>query len=644
MNCIAIKTAAIALAFVACASLSAQISHAHLSTIQSANQAGEIVAYDAASGRYFVTNPVSNKLDVFTAAANGSLSYVSSIALVGAPNSVAVHNGLVAVAVEAAIKQNPGIVQFFDAATGVPNGASVTVGAVPDMVVFTPNGQFVLTADEGEADEATGLINPEGTVSIVDVAARTAATASFAPWNGQKAQLQVAGVRLSDVNNITLAQDVEPEYVSINAAGTTAFVTLQENNAIAEIDIATATVTAILPLGEKDHSLPGNELDASNTDGIDGNFQNYPILGLYMPDALATFVVGGVEYIATANEGDDRSDFAGFSDTTRGAGLETYFSLDTEDLTPETSLYTSAQLNTDAVLGRLKFVTGAYDIARGDTDGDGDVDQLYSFGARSFTIWTTAGVKVFDSGSQIEREMLARGLWEEGRSDDRGPEPESVVFGIVNGTPLLFVGLERTNAIMVYDVTNPSAPVLADVVDVAGESGISASAPEGLHFIDANDNPTGKALLAVASEGDGALSLFAIEYGMATATIVGVGCPNAQPVTLTSNLPQLGTSWMLNAGAIEPGSSVCLFWFGNNVINPGVDLSVIGAPGCFGYTDGNLGAYSAPVTAGSSTFSVAVPNNLALIGFALTAQVSAASSTTPANFTTSNGVTGTIGN
>ena len=237
------------------------------------------VAFDSASGRYFVTNPQSNELDVYVASATGGLSHVVSIALAGAPNSVAVHSGLVAVAVEGATPQDFGSVQFFDAATGLANGAAVTVGALPDMVAFTPNGQKVLTANEGEADFATGLINPEGSVSIIDVATRTAMTASFVPFNGQKAQLQAAGVRLSNINNITLAQDVEPEYLTINASGTTAYVTLQENNAIAEVDIATATVTQIRPLGEKDHNLPGNMLDPSNQDGINGNFQNFPILG-----------------------------------------------------------------------------------------------------------------------------------------------------------------------------------------------------------------------------------------------------------------------------------------------------------------------------------------------------------------------------
>jgi len=508
----AIRTLAIAATLAATASLSAQISHTHLSTIQSGNQEGEIVAFDAGTGRYFVTNPGSDEVDIFTSSATGALSYVSSIALAGAPNSVAVYNGLVAVAVEGPTKQDLGQVQFFDAATGAPSGAAVTVGALPDMLAFTPDGTKVLTANEGEADEATGLNNPEGSVSVVDVATRTAQTASFVPFNGQKAALQAAGVRLSDANGITLAQDVEPEFLSITADGATAFVTLQENNALGVIDIATATVTDILPLGEKDHSLPRNSLDASNDDGIEGNFQNYPILGYYMPDALTTFTVNGVEYIATANEGDGRDDFAGFEDETRGDDLEDEFTMDTEDPTPDTGLYTSAQLNDDAILGRLKFVTSPYDIARGDTDNDGDVDQLYSFGGRSFTIWDTDGNVVFDSGDEFERVMLARGLFAENRSDDKGPEPEAVVFGEVNGVPLLFIGLERTNAVLVYSVKNPNNPILRDVIDVEGESGIGARGPEGLKFIPANQSSTGTPLLAVTSEVDGALSLFSIDY------------------------------------------------------------------------------------------------------------------------------------
>lgn len=630
-----------AVALAAAASLTAQVSHTHLATIRSANQAGEICAVDPASGRCFVTNPVSAALDVYAMSATGGLTYVTSIALSGQPNSVAVRNGLVAVAVEGATPQGPGAVQFFDAATGAVNGPAVTVGALPDMVAFTPDGLKVLTADEGEADLATGLINPEGSVSIVDVAARTATTASFVPWNGQKAALKALGVRISDRNGVTLAQDLEPEYVTIDPTSTTAYVTLQEANAIAVVDIASATVTAILPLGEKDHDLPGNEFDPSNQDGIVGNFQNFPILGLYMPDGISSFTIGGVTYLATANEGDSRADFAGFDDETRGASLDNDFDLDAEDPTPETGLYTLAQLNTNAVLGRLNFVTGDYDIARGDTDGDLDVDQLYSFGARSFTIWTTAGVKVFDSGAQIEHEMLARGLLDDSRSDDKGPEPESVTFGVVDGVPVLFVGLERSHAVMLYDVGNPAAPTLLDVISLIGETGFGSTAPEGLQFVAANDNATGRALLAVSCEGNGTLSLFAIDAGAAVASPFGTGCPAAQPLTLGSDLPVLGSTWTLTATNVPAGAPFCTFWFGEQALPSGVELTAIGAADCFAYIEPTFGALNAAAAGGSSTFPVTVPAAPALLAYVLAAQ---ATTFDGVAFASSNGLVAVVGN
>ena len=531
-------------------SLQAQLAHTHVTSIAPTNGEGEIVAHDPVTGTFWVTNPGNDTLNTYVVDASSGapvLTASGSIPLAGAPNSVAVYQGLVAVAVEGPTKQDLGQVQFFDAATGQPSGASVTVGALPDMLVFTPDGATILVANEGEADEATGLINPEGSVSVIDVAARTATTASFAPFNGQKAALQAAGVRLSDVNGISLAQDVEPEYIAVSADGATAYVTLQENNAVAVVDVASATVTSILPLGEKDHSLPGNEFDASNQDGIDGNFQNWPMLGYYMPDALTTFTINGVEYIATANEGDGRGDFAGFEDETRGKDMEADFTLDTEDPTPDTGLYTSAQLNDSALLGRLKMVTSPYDIARGDTDGDGDVDQLYSFGARSFTIWDTAGNVVFDSGDTLERAMLANGLWQDGRSDDKGPEPEAIVFGEVRGTPYLFVGLERTNAICVFDVTDPTNATLADVIDIPGETGLAAFGPEGLKFIPPSESPLGSvATLAVTSEVGGVLSLFALNCA-----------PNFLTTTFASNNGQAGN--MFDVRAVDSALTIeCL--------------------------------------------------------------------------------------
>lgn len=630
-------TAAV-LAAAAASSLSAQITHQHVASASGVNSEGEIVAYDAGSGNFFVTNPDTDSLDVFSYSA-GVLTLHSSILLTGAPNSVDVYSGLVAVAVEGATKQDLGRVEFFDAAT-FASSASVVVGALPDMLTFTPDGTKVIVANEGEADEATGLVNPEGSVSIVDVASRTAQTASFVPFNAQSAALQAAGVRISSANGISLAQDMEPEYVAVSADGATAYVACQENNAFAVVDIAAATITEIRALGEKDHSLPGNAFDASNQDGIDGNFQSWPVKGYYMPDGICTFTVNGVEYVASANEGDGRDDFPGFGDETRGKDLEADFTMDTEDPTPDTGLYTSAQLNDSALLGRLKMVTSPYDIARGDTDGDGDVDQLYSFGARSVTIWDTAGNVVFDSADVLEQAMLANGLWQEGRSDDKGPEPEAVVFGQVSGVPCLFVGLERTNAVCVFDVTDPVNAALVDVIDVPGESGLAAFGPEGLKFLPAAISPLGVETLAVTSEVGGVLSLFSLALGQGSlgqVTPFGAGCDG---LMLSSSAAPIGGIWSLTLDQVNGNSGVYLF--GDTVV-AGDDLGALGAPGCSVYTNGNLGWWNTIATAGTSCFCLVIPPSPALSGAALVVQGAGASSNT-LSLATSNGVRVTIAN
>ena len=630
--------ASVTLAAASALPLTAQITHQHVASLAGANGSGEIVAYDKASDRFFVTNPDTDSLNVFTYSA-GALTLRNPIALAGQPTSVAVHDGLIAVAMIGASRQSPGKVFFFDAATGQANGSWVTVGALPDMLTFTPDGSMVVVANEGEADESTGLNNPEGSVSIIDVATRTVTTASFAPWNGQKNALKDAGVRLQSLNGISLAQDVEPEFVTVNATSDTAYVTLQENNALAVVDLATASVTDIVPLGEKDHSVPGNEFDASNADNVHGNFVNWEVKGLFMPDGICSFRVGGVEYLATANEGDSREGIAGFRDETRGCDVLTSMWHDIETAAPDTALYTALELDDNAMLGRLKMATSPYDTWRGDVDGDGDVDQLYSFGARSFSIWDTAGNLVFDSGDAIERAMFNEGLWKEDRSDDKGPEPEAVVFGEVGGVPYLFVALERTNAICVFDVTDPTNATLADVIDVPGEIGMSAFRPEGLQFLDAADSPLGVDTLATTSELGGVLSLFALSCNSCAAgSSYGAGCKSLE---LYSTIPNVNGNLDLVLEQAE--GSFAIFVFGDAALNPGFNLAGFGAPGCFVLTTGNLGSYTQPVTAGSATYSVPLLLTPALVGCEITAQAAAYTPHNLLELATSNGVFARVG-
>ncbi|OYX81805.1 MAG: alkaline phosphatase, partial [Flavobacteriales bacterium 32-34-25] len=93
------------------------------------------------------------------------------------------------------------------------------------------------------------------------------------------------------------------------------------------------------------------------------------------------------------------------------------------------------------------------------------------------------------------------GTYDDGRSDDKGSEPEAVVVAKMGNKNILFVGLERTDVVMVYDITNPSAPQYLQSIK-------TGDAPEGLLFIPASKSPNKRSLLVVSSEGDGAVKFF----------------------------------------------------------------------------------------------------------------------------------------
>lgn len=479
------------------------------STATSTNGA-EISAFDPISKRlYTVAGPV---VEYYTLSNTGILSAPTALAFGfngGAgntvlPNSVAIRDGLVAIAYAivntASNAQQPGVVGFYKAEDG-SFIASVNVGYLPDMITFTPDGSKILTANEGEPNSygQANSFDPEGSISIISLSlvpfpSVSVQTASFTAFNSQLATLKAAGVRIYGPG-ATVAQDIEPEYITFSADGTKAFVTLQENNAIAEVNIANATVTQIIPLGLKDHNLAGNGLDASDADGASGskkiNIQNWPIKGMYQPDAIAKVTIGGQTYYLTANEGDSRA-YTGFSEEIR-VGSASYV------LDP-TVFPNATTLKLNANLGRLQLSN-----ATGDTDNDTDFDEIHALGARSFTIWNSSFQKVFDSGDWLEQITAAEtpttfnsdglaGSFDT-RSDNKGPEPEAVTTGMVNGVNYAFVGLERTGDIVVFDITNPAAPIYKQYVDNAADLGV-----EGLLFLDAATSPTGKPLLIASAE------------------------------------------------------------------------------------------------------------------------------------------------
>jgi len=508
----------------------------------SANGA-EIPAFDPGSDRLFTV--AGSTIEILSVSNTGALTLAGSLTpgftppagTNVVPNSVAVKNGIVAVAyavVDATTKaQQTGRVSFYNAADGTFLN-SVAVGFLPDMLTFTPDGTKVLVANEGEPNsynQATSF-DPEGSVSVIDlaggVANATVQNASFTSFNSQINALKAAGVRITGPGS-TVAQDLEPEYIAVASDGLTAQVTLQENNAIAILDIASATITQIIPLGVKDHSQPGNGLDASDRDG-GINIRTQPVFGLYQPDAIASFTANGQTYYITANEGDAR-DYTGFAEEVRvGAATAT--------LDP-TLFPNAATLKDNANLGRLTVSR-----TTSDKDGDGDLDRIEAFGARSFSILDANGTLVFDSGDQLEQitatqaptlfnsDGTAAGF--DSRSDNKGPEPEGVTIGVINNRTYAFIGLERVGDVIVYEVTNPNKPVFVQYINTPEDVGT-----EGLTFISAADSPTGKPLLATANEVSKTVALFEVKPPVRISDIQGASHTsplNGQTVTGVSGV------------------------------------------------------------------------------------------------------------
>ncbi|MDR0731493.1 MAG: choice-of-anchor I family protein [Treponema sp.] len=366
------------------------------------------------------------------------------------------------------------------------------VGIQPDMICFTKDGQYILTADEGEPRHGyDGIgIDPPGSVSILNTRTRELKIADFADFDtaAKRAELAAGGVILT--KGVRPSVDFEPEYIVVSDDGRTAWASLQEANAVAVIDIPSGKVIAIKPLGFKDHSQAENALDVLQDHRVDITPQN--LWGVYMPDGLAAAVIGGKQYILSANEGDARE---------WGSALD----------------------------------TGEYDIGNYEMDvintlkKDGlDTGKIYLLGARSFSIWEAAGsalTMVFDSGNDFERLTAQRYPSNfnashinnvlDNRSGKKGPEPEYVSTLQTGAGIFAFIGLERIGGVMMYDISSPAAPVFCDYINTRNFSGSRLTemgdlGPEGICTVEAQDSPTGTPLVFVANEISGTVSVFEV--------------------------------------------------------------------------------------------------------------------------------------
>ena len=517
--------------------------------------AAEITSYDPLTQRIFVVNAQKGAIDILDGSDPSNPTYLETLTAQGAEaadgsvvpeggtvNSVKVHGDWLAVAVESPDKVGHGWALFYSTAGDYLGG--VRVGSLPDAITVTPDGTRVVVANEGEpADDFSS--DPEGSVSVIDIAdpaevsqedVRTARFTAYDEGTELPEGVRVFGpdVDVPEGHEPAgrVARNLEPEFSAISADSTQAFVSLQEANAIATIDLATAQVSDLWSIPLKDWSAEGNVLDTSNEDGPDGdgaiNLRNAPVFGLAMPDGIDTYVVGDQQLIVTANEGDAR-EWGDYVESVRIA--EDDYPLCEDAFGGAEGV---AELKEEANLGRLNASIGS-----GQREGEDCFEQIETFGARSFSILTTDGEVVFESGGMVEQTIVdlieAGELPEEAfnatndetpsfdnRSDDKGPEPEYVTIGQVGPHTFAFLGLERIGGVMTFDVTDPENVRFVDYVnnrnwdvEVDGEyaEGMGDLGAEGVEFVAAQDSPTGQPLVIVANEISGSTSVFTVSLG-----------------------------------------------------------------------------------------------------------------------------------
>ncbi|HHC6581327.1 TPA: choice-of-anchor I family protein [Vibrio parahaemolyticus] len=522
--------------------------------------AAEIVNYDACTDKLYVVNAQAKRVDVLSLNESSAPSQTDFIDLtdagtsagieIGAANSVAVFNGLVAVAIENNNKQEDGLIALYRS-DDLSLITTFKTGALPDMVGFSKDGRYIATANEGEPNSDYS-IDPEGSVTLVDLSKginnADVTQIGFGEFDGVRSDELPKAVRISGPN-ASIAQDLEPEYLTFADNGKI-YVALQENNAMAIIDPQNHSVEKIVALGEK--SWSNSKLDASNKDKIIGNLKSYPqLVGLYMPDTLDSYSVNGQTYIVSANEGDGRE--YGFK-TTQAECDQAGFKWDKDDYqgTPDyTNVKGSCLSHIDEVRGKKLKVTTDHPLAEALKDNKqlarlkvikpnhtlNTEENVQAFGARSFSIWNENGELVFDSGDDFATVALLNegkhfnstndsNSSGDDRSDDKGIEPEAIEVAKINGRYYAFIGLERQGGIMVYDITEPKQAQFLHYVNhrdytqpvcTLVEDGECANdtynpkagdlAPESINYFTRN----GQHFIAVGNEVSGTTSVFRIE-------------------------------------------------------------------------------------------------------------------------------------
>ena len=485
----------------------------------------EIVSYDSVNNNAWVVNGATGKLDIIslvniTSAVSGRMPArsldIKALASEAAPDfdygdmtSVSVNSklGLVAVALQDASYDKNGYVAILN--TKGELLVMLPAGNQPDMVTFTPDGSTILTANEGEPRYgiANGITDPAGSVTIItldkeDVKKSTSKTVGFDAFDSKRDELVNAGVILA--KGVAPSVDLEPEYIA--CTNDKAYVALQEANATAVLDLATKKFTGVYSLGYKDLSLEKNAVDLVE-DGVYSPKTYSNAVGAYMPDGIAVYTVNGQTYILIANEGDAREWGSGDAEYAN----ETKVTLTAADGTEAKKVRTIDPSVSDGLPAGKSVLFGgrSFSIYREDENG---LTQVYD-NANDFEAKTAAYVPGFFNCSNDDNDF-------DSRSPKKGPEPESVTVGEVDGKSYAFVALERTGGIMMYDITDPSAVSYTNYINTRDFSENpentdttalkSDIAPEGLYFISASASPSKTPILLTAYEVSGTVAAYSV--------------------------------------------------------------------------------------------------------------------------------------
>lgn len=493
-----------------------------------------------ASGNFVAsTNGLLNKIDLWSISDPEEMTLIASLTSKDGYKitSVDIKGSTVIAALQNDTYGSAGLVRIFDISDLEDiTSTDVEVGIHPDSVALNSAGTMAFTANEAELD-MDGTLDPsdsKGSISVINVTTGAVTNISFDGFTEEQlGALRISPVAIEKHGSLIEAAlyDIEPEYVALSPDENTLFVTLQEANAVAKIDLTAFTagdsvtgadVMTLLPLGTKDHSLAANSLDASDKDDAI-NITTHPFKGMYMPDGITTVEIAGETYFITANEGDDRGDFNDLDE--KGSYGD---ALEVKDAVEQGLIDPSVAATLDISESGSGYINMS--IYDGDTDDDGDIDEIHTFGGRSFTIWNADGEVVYDSGDNLDQIVAKRfpDAFDDKRSDNKGSEPEAVETFTIGDKTYLAVGTERFSVNPIFDISNPEAPVLVTAIDGYSKGDIS---PEHLEFVTVG----GKNYLLSSNEVSSTIGMYELKapvtVGETTALI-----PQASTATEASQL------------------------------------------------------------------------------------------------------------